>query len=148
MKNATMIYNTPIEIGSRIAMILNCLEGKKLDLDELAYLDFVLIYSQEFEGPNNLHPVVPNYLAELPHKRATLHESLDLFISRGLIDKVYDSNGIVYEANDLTHEFVSCLKSNYYKLAWSNLIWMEDNFVELKIKYNSNINRVRVNNDY
>lgn len=143
-----MIYNTPIEIGSRIAMILNCLEGKKLDLDELAFLDFVLIYSEEFEGPNNLHPVVPNYLAELPHKRATLHESLDLFISRGLIDKVYNNDGIVYEANDLTHEFVSCLKSNYYKLAWSNLIWIEDNFVELNLKYSSDINHIKVNHDY
>ncbi|HHF3273457.1 TPA: ABC-three component system middle component 2 [Vibrio alginolyticus] len=148
MKNSTMIYNNPIEIGSRIAMILNCLEGEKLDLDELAFLDFVLIYSEEFEGPRNLHPVVPNYLAELPHKRSTLHESLDLFISRGLINKLYDSDGIVYEANDLTHEFVSCLKSNYYKLAWKNLIWIEDNLYNLKFKYRSNINLVRLSDDY
>ncbi|MBJ2147573.1 hypothetical protein JC606_14450 [Vibrio sp. IB15] len=148
MKSATMIYNTPIEVGTRIAMILNCLEGNSLDLDSLAFLDFVLIYSEEFEGPNNLHPTVPNYLAELPHKRATLHKSLDLFTSRGLIDKVYNNNGITYQANKLTHEFVSCLKSDYYRLAWSNLIWIEDNFVELKLKYNRNINLVRGSDEY
>lgn len=148
MKNSMTIYNTPIEVGSRIAMILNCLDDKTLDLDQLAFLDFVLIYSEEFKGPSNLHPVVPNYLAELPHKRATLHESLDLFISRGLINKLYSKEGILYQANDLTHEFVSCLKSKYYKMAWTNLIWIENNFIDLKQKYEREINCIRVNNDH
>ncbi len=129
-------------------MILNCLDDKSLDLDQLAFLDFVLIYSEVFQGPSNLHPVVPNYLAELPHKRATLHESLELFISRGLIDKLYSKEGIFYKANDLTLEFVSCLKSKYYKMAWSNLIWIESNYIELIKKYDCEINSIRVNNDY
>ncbi|RIH72186.1 hypothetical protein BJG01_03760 [Vibrio splendidus] len=147
MKNFKIIYNTPIEVGSRIAMILNCLEGKSFDLDELAFLDFVLIYANEFGGPKNLHPVVPNYLAELPHKKATLHESMDLFISRGLITRVYSKSGIVFKSNDLTHEFVACLKTNYYKSAWLNLIWIEKNYTYLKYKY-ERTNVTRVNYDY
>ena len=67
MTSATQsIFNGPLELGTRSSLILTALE-KKFSLDDLVLLDYALLYSQEFGGPDNLHPALPNHIAEIGH---------------------------------------------------------------------------------
>jgi hypothetical protein len=125
------VFNGPIELGTRIALILTALSDHSLDLDQLVFFDYALLYSHEFSGPENLHPAVPNHLAEIVHRREYLPNALRLFISRGLIDKKATAKGHYYRASENTSQFVSCLRSGYYKKMWTNLSWLEQNFLEL-----------------
>lgn len=120
------IYNTPIEIGTRAALILTVLDSK-VSLDDLVIYDYALLYSAEFGGPDNLHPAIPNHVAEIAHRREHLPDAIRFFIKRGLIDIHITESGHYYSSNECTLDFVSCLKSNYYKKAWKRLDWLSAN---------------------
>lgn len=119
-------FNNNIELGTRITLILLAVESS-LSLDELVKLDFILLYSKEFDGPDNLHPVLPNHVAEIAHRREYFPASIKFLISRLLIEPVIDESGQKYQANDTTMDFVSCLQSNYYQKVWKRLNWINEN---------------------
>jgi len=114
------IFNSPIELGTRSSLILTALD-KQFCLDDLVLLDYALLYSQDFGGPENLHPALPNHIAEIGHRREFLPESLAFFCKRGLISAHIDESGYYYSANQQTLHFVSCLKSEYYRKSWIRL---------------------------
>lgn len=120
------VFNNPIEIGTRVALILTSL-GNKCSLDDLVMLDYSLLYSEEFGGPKNLHPAVPNHIAEIAHRREVIPKAITFLLKRGLIELVVDQTGHYYKSNDNTHDFVSCLQSYYYKKTWVRLNWIAEN---------------------
>ena len=131
MTSATQsIFNGPLELGTRSSLILTALE-KKFSLDDLVLLDYALLYSQEFGGPDNLHPALPNHIAEIGHRREFLPESLAFFSKRGLISTHVEKTGYYYSANQQTLHFVSCLKSEYYRKSWVRLSWLKNNYIYL-----------------
>lgn len=133
MKNNS-IYNHPIELGTRVSFLLNYFNEKKIDLDKLVYLDFILVYAKEYNGPLNIHPVLPNHIAEIAHKKEIFPDALKLFIKKGLITLEMTEDGFIYKATNYTSQYVSCLKSNYYKKICKNLSWIEANYEDLEKK--------------
>jgi len=125
------VFNNPVELGTRIAFILTALSDQMLDLEQLVFFDYALLYSREFSGPDSLHPPVPNHIAEIVHRREYLPWALNLFIKKGLIDKKTTKQGHYYHATENTAQFVSCLRSGYYQRMWTNLDWLEQNFLSL-----------------
>lgn len=131
LQRKTTTFNSSVELGTRISLILTSLSDQALDLDELVFFDYALLYSQEFDGPENLHPPLPNHLAEVVHRREYLPNALRLFISRGLLSVKATNNGVYYKATDNTAQFVRCLRSDYFSRMWTNLFWIEDNYQKL-----------------
>jgi len=121
------IFNGPLELGTRSSLILTALE-KQFSLDDLVLLDYALLYSQDFGGPDNLHPALPNHIAEIGHRREFLPESLVFFSKRGLISAHIEESGHYYSANEQTLHFVSCLKSEYYRKTWVRLSWLKSDY--------------------
>jgi hypothetical protein len=126
------IFNSNIELATRAAMILSCLEGNKFDVDELVLLDYALLYSGEFDGPPSLHPPVPNHLAEIAQRRDLLPNSLLFFLKKGLIEVHYDENGKSFSANENTNSFVSCLSTGYFIKIWERLSWLSEQSEKIK----------------
>jgi len=122
------IFNSDVELATRAALILTSMEGEKFDIDELVLLDYALLYSSEFNGPSNLHPAVPNHLAEIAQRRELLPRALLFFIKKGLIDVRYDENGRSFYANENTNSFVSCLNSSYFIKIWERLSWLSEHY--------------------
>jgi len=123
-------FNSPIEIGTRVALILTAL-GQKKTIDELVMLDYALLYSEEFGGPENLHPALPNHVAEIAHRREFMPEAIQFFAERGLIDISIENTGHFYQHNENTLDFVSCLQASYYKRSWVRLNWMAENSLRI-----------------
>lgn len=126
MKEHYTSFNSTVEIGTRIALIVSVLESKN-SLDELVILDYALLYSEEFGGPENLHPALPNHIAEISHRREVMPEAINMLLKRGLIDLIIERSGHYYKGNKATHDFVSCLQSTYYKKSWIRLNWLSEN---------------------
>ncbi|MBO0612788.1 ABC-three component system middle component 2 [Thiothrix fructosivorans] len=99
------IFNNPIEIGTRISLILTALDCK-LNLDDLVLLDYALLYSKEFGGPENLHPAMPNHIAEIAQRRESLPDAIQFFVKRGIIDLLIDKSGYYFCSNEYTLDFV------------------------------------------
>lgn len=126
MKEGYTSFNSPVEIGTRVALILSALDSKA-SLDDLVMLDYALLYSEEFGGPNNLHPALPNHVAEIAHRREFLPGAINLLLKRGLIDLIVEETGHYYKRNKDTLDFVSCLQSVYFKKSWVRLNWLSEN---------------------
>ncbi|MGX9699489.1 ABC-three component system middle component 2 [Janthinobacterium lividum] len=122
------IFNSRIELATRASFILTCFSDRELDLDRLVFLDYALLYAREFGGPLNLHTDLPNKVAEIIRRREIFPGALKLFISKGLILSIANSNGIFFKVSENTPQYVGCLKSEYFKNLWTNLFWLEDNF--------------------
>lgn len=122
-------FNSKIEIGTRVALILSALDSKtsKTSLDELVMLDYALLYSEEFGGPPNLHPALPNHVAEIAHRRENMPGAISFLLKRGLINLIVDKTGHYYNKNEDTLDFVACLQSDYFKKSWIRLNWLADN---------------------
>lgn len=118
--------NNPIEIGTRSALILTALESSHT-LEELVKLDFALIYSGDFGGPDNLHPATPNHIAEIAHRREFLPDALAFFIKKGLLQTYFSQAGQTFEVNENTIDFVSCLNTPYHQKTWVRLNWLVEN---------------------
>ncbi|MGK0270984.1 MAG: hypothetical protein ACI88H_001636 [Cocleimonas sp.] len=142
MNKLPTIYNSNVELATRASIILSGLHNKKIDLNSLVFLDFALLYSQEFGGPENLHPIVPNYIAEIAQRRELLPDSLSYFINKGLLTKKFEPTGQYYSINNNTTLFLSCLQSDYYKKIWKRMSWLNENFEDITSKgFNVIINR-------
>ncbi len=126
MKVGYSSFNSPIEIGTRVALILSALDSK-VSLDELVMCDYALLYSEEFGGPSNLHPALPNHVAEIAHRREFMPGAISFLLKRGLIELIVEETGHYYKRNKDTLDFVSCLQSTYFKKSWVRLNWLTDN---------------------
>lgn len=126
------LFNSPVEVGTRVALLLTLIPGTELNLDEIAFFDYVLIFSKEFDGGENIHPALPNHFSEIIKRKETLSTTLKLFISKGIITSSIGSDGIKYRATNNAIHYVSALKSSYYKRLIKNLTWVERNLSRLR----------------
>jgi hypothetical protein len=133
MRNSPVpVFNHRIELATRASFVLTCFSDRSLDLDSLVFLDYAMLYAKEFGGPVNIHTDLPNKVAEIIRRRELLPAALKLFISKGLIDSNATSKGIFFTASENTAQFIGCLKSEYYKKIWVNLLWLEKNFDQIE----------------
>lgn len=108
------IYNTPIEIGTRMLCILCATTHKSINLFRLELYDHMALHAEStgFEL-HDLHPANPSFSAELFGKQSIIEEGLQFMALRGMVDVKYTKRGIYYSANTATHLYVACLQSEY-----------------------------------
>ncbi|MFF2179454.1 ABC-three component system middle component 2 [Lysinibacillus sp. NPDC058147] len=106
------IYNTSFEVGIRCMVILEKMSPRKLSVDQLSMLDYLLT-NDALTDNTQLHPIKPNSQNELIIRRAIIVESINLLINKSLIDINYTENGILYSANSFTVIFLNLLETTY-----------------------------------
>ncbi len=107
-------FNNNIETGLRVLTILNATFPKAYDLQSILYLDYLTVHSGDISIENkSLHPPVPNRKGEIFVRREIIYSSLELFISKGLIKRLYLENGIEYVASESSTTFLESLNEEY-----------------------------------
>ncbi|GAB3723791.1 ABC-three component system middle component 2 [Flavobacterium koreense] len=107
-------FNNKIETGLRILTILNSTYPKSYDLQSIVYLDYMAVHSGDInKSITSLHPAVSNRKGELLIRREVIFSSLELFIEKGLIDRLYSENGIEYKASENSTTFLDSLNELY-----------------------------------
>jgi len=119
-------FNNNIETGLRVLSILNATFPKSYDLQTIVYLDYLTVHSGDISnGINSLHPPAPNRKGEMFVRREIIYSSLELYISKGLINKLYLDSGIEYVASENSTTFLESLNEDYLielqiKSSWVN----------------------------
>lgn len=129
--NRNMIhpFNNKIETGLRVLSILNSSHPTGYDLEALVYLDYLTVHSGDFSSNlPSLHPAVPSRKGEVFVRRAIIHDSLELFESKGLIEKKYTETGIVYSATENSTPFIENLNEEYCIELNNRANWVHANF--------------------
>ncbi|WP_434141441.1 hypothetical protein JQR84_24425 (plasmid) [Pseudomonas luteola] len=124
--NSKDLYNSPVEIGARIVLLLAGL-ARYLDLDELIFLDYASIYSGDFQGEPSLHPALLNRLAELVRRREIFPSAIKLFVSKGLMTSQIDEHGVRYSVTKEGRSFAVKLNTEYHADFRRRVSWVEEN---------------------
>lgn len=116
----------------RLLFVLNAAEGKSADLQRMISYDYLLVHSGDVQhGPASLHPSVPFRGTEWLVKRDLVTAGLNQMFSRELIQKTFDTSGILYRGNQLTTAFVALLKSSYADSLRNRAKWLIASFAAL-----------------
>lgn len=126
--NENSIYNTPVEIGARLLMII--VKNKiEIDFDKLLILDYLALHANIINNNfKSLHPDNPFHGLEIYSKMNVSKNALKLLISKGLIDVNFTSKGITYSTNPIGEYFLSFFEGDYYKELGMNIDNIINNF--------------------
>ncbi|GIH22013.1 hypothetical protein Aph01nite_03230 [Acrocarpospora phusangensis] len=120
--------NGPLETGIRVLAILTSAFPEAYDINALAFFDYSLLHSEEFGGPQSLHPDVPNHTSEIAVKRELLELGLQVMIRARLVTLQVSSSGIGYAATDNAPGFVELLESSYMHQLRNRADWVIEAF--------------------
>jgi ABC-3C biological conflict system middle component len=127
--------------------MLDAAHERPSDLQRLISYDYLLLHSGDVpDGPTSLHPSVPFRGTEWLVKRELVSAGLNQMFSRELLDKTFDTSGILYRATKLTSAFVSLLKTDYSEALRVRATWVMRRFgamedIDLSAFMSANIGR-------
>jgi hypothetical protein len=127
-------FNGPIEIGLRALVILTEAFPAAYSLQRLVISDYLVVHSDDADGPQGLHPQTPRRSGELLVRRKSLQRGLLLYQSRGLIERRYEPDGIMFAATEASAAFIDVLESQYVSELRSRTKWLISRFHELADK--------------
>lgn len=117
-------FNSPVETGTRVLVILASSAPTALDINRLVLLDHWLLHSGDFGGPSSLYPNTPIRSGEFGLKRRDLAMGIEVMLRAGLIDVVAQSSGICYQVNDSGLSFLGLLETPYIGLLMGRGTWL------------------------
>jgi len=123
------LFNTPLECGLRLLVLLSKSHPTGCDVDRLLVYDYLLVHSGDVQdGPNSLHPPSPLRAGELLVRRSLLEKGLRLLMCKSLAERRYVGSGIEYCATDLAQPFLSYFESPYFERASATAEWLIASF--------------------
>lgn len=132
VNNQNDIFNSPLEIGLRLLFIVSE-STRSLDLQRLVHYNYLLLHSSDVSnGPSSIHPILPLRSFEVLINRSIVKQSLNLLVLKDLVSVVYaKTQGIEYQKNSKTCEFIEYFQSDYAKLLKERAKWLSSNFDKL-----------------
>lgn len=131
--NQTIVpFNGAVEMGLRCLAILNDAFPSAYSLQKLVIFDYLTVHSDDAPGgPKGLHPQTPNRGGELLVRRDGLRKGLMLYLSRGLLERRFEKNGLYFVATDQSGCFLDTLDSEYIAPLRMRAGWVVESFGEL-----------------
>lgn len=123
-------FNTPLEVGIRIIIILAKTFPAKFDLQHLVYFDYFAVHSADVDGPVSLHVNSPYRSGELSIRRELIERGLLLMMTRDLVKRHNTSEGFLYSATEQTFAFIELMSSQYILQLKERVEWVIENYSE------------------
>jgi len=108
-----VVFNSSLEAGVRTICFLDSYFPGYMDFDSLMKIDFILVHSGDFGGPESLHPITPNRKGEYFSRREKVRAGLDLMINFGFIEIEYTNKGVFYKVSEHVNPYLNLMKCNY-----------------------------------
>jgi hypothetical protein len=124
-------FNSPLEAGVRAVAILLPAHPELYDLQRLVAFDHLIVHSGDIGGPESLHPRLPLRSTELLVRRKLIERGLFLMMSRGLVERIPNKNGISYSAGELAETLLSAITSPYLIALRERGEWVVSTFGDL-----------------
>ena len=121
-------FNTPLEAGLRALFLLAAANRRAFDTQRLVYYDYLLVHSGDMQGPESLHPHAPAQGGELLVRRRLLQDGLDLMRSRELVERRFQTSGIVYAATAAGQHVAEQFDSQYAAMLRARADWVISTF--------------------
>ena len=124
-------FNSALECGLRALAVLASAYPASADLQRLVAYDYLLVHSEDADGPSSLHPNTPHRNGELLVRHTLIESGLFLLLSRSLIERFATSKGIEYRAMDAAQAFLDGLASDYMRTLRARADWVSLTFTPM-----------------
>ncbi|MDQ6481829.1 ABC-three component system middle component 2 [Dyadobacter sp. LHD-138] len=145
MENNTRLFNTPLEIGLRLLVLLSQSQTQ-MDSEKLMYLDFLCLNTFDIGGPESLHAPIPNRGVQVFAKKELIQRGLAVMLSKELIAIIPTEKGFLYYATDAGRYFLQYFQTPYYsklveKSSWVVSLFDEESTQEIKKYIDDNLSK-------
>jgi len=107
-------FNSPVEAGLRALNVLVAAHPDAYDLQRLLVFDYFVVHSADLHGgPVSLHPATPQRSGEILVRRRLIEQGLLLYMSRGLVERRMEPEGIYFAATEGAAPFLDSLTAPY-----------------------------------
>lgn len=124
------LFNSPLEAGLRVVIILDAFAPEAIDLANLSLLDYYLVHSGDAGGPDSVHPELEARAGEYFIRRRLIEEGATLMVRSFLIDRLHDEQGISFRACDNAGAMVDLMNTPYNKRLKAAARWLADSACE------------------
>lgn len=125
------LYNSSIEIGIRTLVLLNEFYPTQLDITQLVWFNHVVVHTEDFGGPQSLHPRLDDRAGELAVLRSLVQDGLIMMQRFNLIDSKNTHDGIFYTAAEESSPFINLMTSRYLMSLIEKAKWVANDFFAL-----------------
>lgn len=123
------VFNTPLECGLRCTVLLVAGFPARCDLQRLVQYEYLLVHSGDVaKGPSSLHPAAPHRAGELLVRRGVVERGLLFMMSRSIICREHNDQGISYFAGEWAVPFLDDLKAAYTAAMRDRATWVVETF--------------------
>ncbi|OEF57940.1 ABC-three component system middle component 2 [Enterovibrio norvegicus] len=138
------VFNTSLESGVRVVSFLDKYYPDRLDFEQIMKIDYIMVNSSDFNGPNSLHPRTPNRQGERSARREIVRSGLELMTSFRLIEIELNSNGVFYKSTESAEPYLKLMKEKYSLELIKVSHWLADKirnegFSQLEVGLNSKV---------
>jgi hypothetical protein len=130
MNSYPVPFNSPFELGIRMVFILMSAYPRSLDLQQLLFLDYAVIYSNDLNGPESLHTPVPLRGAEYMTRRTIIEKGLYMMSIRRFIDVKLGNSGIEYQAGENAAAIMGIIGGAYSLKLKERCAWVSSNLAD------------------
>lgn len=108
-----MTFNGPLEAGIRAVAVLGSAYPTSFDIQRLTAYDYLLVRTSVLDGPEDLHPSAPIQTPATEVRRKVVQDALHMMMTRDLIERDVNENGITYRAGEAAAMFLESLTTPY-----------------------------------
>ncbi len=123
-KRPPTLYNGTIETMVRVLRVLDTMHPVALAPDEISFLDYAVVHTADFGGPESLHPGIPGRSREIAVRRPLIADALACATLHRLVDVVAGEGPTRYVANDKSFNYLQPLRSPYGSATWDRAVWL------------------------
>lgn len=127
-------FNSALEAGLRSLILLSEAHPQAFDTQRLVFCDYLLVHSGDAGGPPSLHPATPHRSGEALVRRDLVERGLKLMVTKGLIELVFEADGLKYRAAEHVQSLLGCLKATYTERMRSTAEWVISAFGDRSIE--------------
>jgi len=114
-RDHTLTFNGPLEAGIRAVAVLGAAFPRCFDVQRLTAFDYLLVRTRQLGGPDDLHPATPIQTPATEVRRKVVLDALHLMMTRDLITRRVDDDGIRFSAGEAAAMFLDSLRTPYLK---------------------------------
>ena len=125
-----LTFNGPLEAGVRAVAILGAAFPRRYDIQRLTAFDYLLVRTRQLGGPDDLHPATPIQTPATEVRRKVVQDALFLMMTRDLVARHVDQNGILYCAGEAAAMYLDSLRTPYLMALKSRAHWLVDHLAD------------------
>ncbi|KAE9628028.1 threonine efflux protein [Parasedimentitalea maritima] len=107
------LFNSPLEAGLRVIMILEAFSPKVFDLATLSLLDYFVVHTGDAGGPISIHPELEARAGEYFVRRRLVEEGVALMVRSFILEQIRDENGISYRSRETAAAMIDLMSCDY-----------------------------------